>query len=30
VRTNPMGGHTTGGRRGPVVDTDATEPKGEI
>lgn len=30
VRTNPLGGHTTGGRRGPVVDTDATEPKGEI
>lgn len=30
VRTNFMGGTSGPGRQGPVVDTDATEPKGEI
>jgi UPF0716 protein FxsA len=30
VRTNFMGGTSAPGRQGPIVDTDATEPKGEI
>ena len=30
VRTNFPGGPTAPGRSGPIVDTDATEPKGEI
>lgn len=30
VRTNFGGGTSGQGRQGPVVDTDATEPKGEI
>lgn len=30
VRTNFGGGTSGPGRQGPVVDTDATEPKGEI
>jgi len=25
-----MGGSSAPGRQGPIVDTDATEPKGEI
>lgn len=30
VRTTFMGGASNTGRQGPIVDTDATEPKGEI
>jgi hypothetical protein len=30
VRTNFGGGTSGPGRQGPVVDTDTTEPKGEI
>jgi hypothetical protein len=30
VRTTFMGGSSASGRQGPIVDTDATEPKGEI
>ena len=30
VRTNFMGGNPDPAPRGPIVDTDATEPKGEL